>query len=109
MYMYVRADARRHALTRVCMHACMHAYVRACARGHVLTRVCMHGCVSICTQEVEELVETLALRISDYLIYVVEEFSSVVQRQVHRLARRTCVHAHIRAYACNRMCANHVT
>ena len=28
------------------------------------------------------------LRLADYLVYVVEELTSVVQRQIHRLARQ---------------------
>jgi HSP20 family molecular chaperone IbpA len=39
-------------------------------------------------QETEELIELLALRLADYVLYVVEDFTSVVQRQAHRLARR---------------------
>jgi len=36
----------------------------------------------------EDALELLTLRLADYIIYVVEDFTSVVQRQVHRLARR---------------------
>lgn len=37
---------------------------------------------------VQELIERLMLRLADYLVYVVEELTSVVQRQIHRLARQ---------------------
>ena len=39
-------------------------------------------------QENEELLERLMVRLSDYLIYVVDDFTSVDQRAVHRLVRR---------------------
>ena len=39
-------------------------------------------------QETESLVEELIVRVCDYLVYVVDDFTSVDQRAVHRLAAR---------------------
>jgi hypothetical protein len=39
-------------------------------------------------QEADELVEALTLRMSDYLLYVVDDCTSVDQRAIHRLSRR---------------------
>ena len=39
-------------------------------------------------QETEGLVETLTVRLADYVIYVVDDFTSVDQRAVYRLARQ---------------------
>ena len=39
-------------------------------------------------QEAEGLIEHLTVRLSDYLIYVVDDLTSVDQRAVHRLARQ---------------------